>query len=248
MWRDLHIDVIFRVGIIAVGEMTGCAFHLVDNRPGLPSRLFSLVRERRSSELVQIDGQPALVILKGVEKTKDWAEAVSALLKTLAIMSPLIEQLPPNLWAKLSKGSVSSDEILVMWRAMRITIRPEAHVYDNGTSRGEANRNGGSPLISFNIDNLAKYAAHGVEGLSYLILHEIGHMTAAGWALNSKLDAERRASGAAALTIDQEIENELHANDVVRAVADYFNQHKLGTLIVLQKPTHGYTDPAVKFA
>src|SRR5690606_20725119 len=152
-----------------------------------------------------------------------WERAISVLLKTLALMTPLIEGLPPNLKAQLLKGAVTSDERRKVEQVMNVHMRPEGHRHPNAKNRREANRKDGRPLISFNIDTLVGYADRGVEGLAYLLLHEIGHMTEAGWTLNAKLDAERREKGEKALTLAQNQENELLANDVAKTVADYFD-------------------------
>jgi len=113
-------------------------------------------------------------------------------------------------------GTVNGRELKQLWSKTDFVINEKEHQYGNGFRTGEANRNNGNPIISFNIDIIEKYKGVGAGGENHLVLHELSHMTEAG----NSFYAELARSGGE-YTKDEFNQNERYANDIARAIAHH---------------------------
>ncbi len=108
---------------------------------------------------------------------------------------------------KMNDGSfVTGYELKKLWALTDFVIHPDTKTYANGTTRGEADYNNGNPQISLNIGVVDGYEDHGAAGLDFMILHELGHLTAA----NRNFDR---------ITSNPQSAVEEMANDIARAIA-----------------------------
>lgn len=161
--------------------------------------------------------------------TQSERNALDALADAVSDASIAINAIPDNAEITLSNGAkVTGAELKEVWGKTDFTINERGTSYQNGTFRGEADYNGGDPRVSINIDNVEGYAANGAGGMNYLVLHELGHMTAAGRASNQlNVGAPENSPGW--------IRNERIANDTAHAIADSFGMSILGN------PDAGYS-------
>jgi hypothetical protein len=145
-------------------------------------------------------------------------QAVNALAYAIHNTTAAVDAIPNTSIIKLADGkTVTGAELKEIWKNTDFVINENGFKYANGTDRGEADYNGGNPVVSFNIATLAAYSQ--LEGgMTYLPLHELGHMTAAGRAQNESYLAGRS-------TYEQ---NERLANDIARAIADNSGDKILG--------------------
>jgi hypothetical protein len=108
---------------------------------------------------------------------------------------------------QMSDGSViTGKELKELWAKTDFVINPDTKLYDNGTTRGEAAYNDGNPQISFNIGTVDGYEDSGAAGLNFMVLHELGHLTAANRAFDANTSNPQSAV-------------EQMANDIARAIA-----------------------------
>lgn len=146
--------------------------------------------------------------------TTDERHAVNELNTTIGNVTRVMNGIPNDARMTLADGrTVSGQELREMWSKTEFAINEVGHLYTrNGTTRGEADYNGGNPRVGFNIDNLTGYSKV-PGGMNYVALHEIGHMTVAGRQTNADVHRDRVLTDA-----ENEI-NERLANDVARGVA-----------------------------
>jgi len=94
--------------------------------------------------------------------------------------------------------------------------------YKNGLKTGEADYNGGNPVVSFNVDTLVRY--NGIaNGINFVVLHELAHMTDAAMDYYYELFT---APGDYMKNGGFE-RNERFANDIARAIANHSNMDVL---------------------
>ena len=149
--------------------------------------------------------------------TAEEEAAINKLKEIRTEITNKINSIPNNEFITLADGSkVSGAELKQLWSKTDFIINEIGTEYDNKTTRGEADFNGGDPKISFNIDILKGYA-DSPGGVTYAALHELGHITGAGQNHNN--------SGSPI--------NEQVANDIARAIA-----HELG-MVILSNPLGG---------
>jgi hypothetical protein len=164
--------------------------------------------------------------------TNEELAAVDALNNAIRAATQAINNIPNNAQITLPNGStVSGAELKAMWASTDFRINEAGTGYANGTTRGEADYAGGNPLISFNIDTVKGYNAHGAAGMNYLIGHELGHMTNAGRAYDT-------AAASGGYTPAETAYSEQLANDISRAIAN------AGGLQYLTNPTYGFSTPS----
>lgn len=146
---------------------------------------------------------------------------------TLDNPEPWFDNIDNNATMQLSDGrSVSGSELKSMWSMTDFVINDNA-TYGNGTSRSEADWNGGNPFIRMNLSQLVDYVDH-PGGMNDLVLHELAHMTSAGRDMNTSVWAD------GVYTPDETNANEKYANDIARGIAN-----SVGAAIV-DNPTYGY--------
>jgi hypothetical protein len=156
------------------------------------------------------------------------SKALESLKIQIGRATEIVNSLPDTARVRLADGSVvTGAEMKALWAKVDFVINREGHTYANNTARGEANFRDGDPVISFNIDQVVTYYTTD-KGLSFLIAHELGHMTAAGRDFNRMVWAD------GVLTADENRLNEQIANDISRA----FNE--FGQEAYMDHPTHGY--------
>ena len=90
---------------------------------------------------------------------------------------------------------VTGAELKSLWAKLDFVIKPTGTSYANGTIRGEANYNGGNPIVTLNID-LIEGHSQTYEGGIFLPLHELGHLLS-----------------------DTAYRDEIDSNDIARAIA-----------------------------
>lgn len=141
----------------------------------------------------------------------DEQKALDHLVDSVQKTTAAVNSIPDSARLTLSNGqSVTGAELKQIWSNTDFVINDNNFVYSNGTTRGEANDNNGNAVVSFNISTLTGYDAV-ANGMDYLPLHELGHMTAAG-----KFENAAYGSGAASNN-----QNEQIANDIAYAIASY---------------------------
>ena len=139
--------------------------------------------------------------------TADEQQAVNALAQAIQNTSAAIDAIADNAQIKMPDGrTVTGAELKGIWKNTDFVINENGHQYANGTDRGEANYNNGNPVVSFNISTLTAYS-HLEGGMTYLPLHELGHMTSIAREQYQNTNASYE-------------ENERLANDIARAIAD----------------------------
>jgi len=162
-------------------------------------------------------------------------QAVADLNAKIAAVTNVINAIPDNAAITLSDGTtVTGAELKAIWAATDFVINEVGHTYANGTTLGEANYNGGDPVVSYNIDTLVNYNAHN-GGMEFLILHEIGHMTANSRAHNALINSDGTVTAA------EMDDHQRLANDIARAIA---NQ---GGLTIMSNPGSGYSPTTPTF-
>lgn len=160
--------------------------------------------------------------LSDVEKN-----AIEQLKTTVDQLTFWFDGIDNNATMQLSDGrSVSGSELKSIWSMTDFVVNDNV-TYGNGTTRSEADWNGGNPFIQMNLGQLVNYVNH-PGGMNYLILHELGHMTSAGRDMNSSVWAD------GVYTVDETNANEQYANDIARGIAN-----SVGAAIV-DNPTYGY--------
>lgn len=153
------------------------------------------------------------------------AQALADLEAGIARMDQAIKALPDNARLVLPDGKiVDGAELKAAWAKTDFEINPQGTVYPNGTPTGSqnssANYNGGNPEVNLNIDFLKTYAALGVAGVNYFLLHEAAHFTQAqrdNWAAIQRPESD----GGAAVTGAESNNHERLANDIARAIANH---------------------------
>ncbi|MDQ8756912.1 hypothetical protein RCO27_11810 [Sphingosinicella sp. LHD-64] len=176
-----------------------------------------------------------VTVMIGRPLTQAEQQAVDALNAQITAVSNAINAIPNNTSITLADGTrITGAELKEIWSKTDFAIYDVGHVYANGTTRGEASYNGGDPVVSYNIDTLQQYNAL-AGGMNYLILHEVGHMTAAGRALNAVINADGQ------VTQTENDDNERLANDIARAIAAN------GGLSILVNPGSSYSSTVSTF-
>lgn len=155
-----------------------------------------------------------------------------------------INAMPDNATLRLSDGRT------VTGRELKDVIaRLDVEIYDgrsfgnnshlnrdpvsNKIVGGEADYNGGNPVIRLNIGGLEGYNRLS-GGVEYLFLHEVGHMTPAGL-------ENLAAIGSGGMTTAESVAHERMANDIARALATYVG------LPTMANPGGGYDPLAPAF-
>lgn len=131
----------------------------------------------------------------------------------------------------LPNGStITGAELKVLWKSVDFVINPQGfNDYKNKSVRGEADYNGGDPVISFNIDLVEGYAKH-AAGLNFVVAHDLGHLAKAARDFDQKIQE-------GGVTEEERLARERMASDISRAL-----NHNAG-LQVLQDPIDGYSTP-----
>lgn len=113
-----------------------------------------------------------------------------------------------------AKGrDVKASELGKLWQNSDFVINEVGTAYKNLTTRGESNYNGGKPVISLNIDILVGYdAAESGNGIYYLPLHELGHLS------DAARDQNQRATSDGVYTEAERLIQERMANDTAYAI------------------------------
>jgi hypothetical protein len=159
-------------------------------------------------------------------------QAVDNLKARVASASGAINAMPDDAYVLLPNGDVvTGKELKELWARTDFYINEVGTGYANGTTRGEADYNGGDPKVSFNIDLLSRYNVMS-GGIEYLIFHEIGHMTLAGQRSNAAMDDD------GVITAAEVSANEQLANDIARAIVNAVGLEQF------QTATEGYSTPA----
>lgn len=130
-----------------------------------------------------------------------------------------------------AKGrDVKVSELVKLWQNSDFVINEVGTAYKNLTTRGESDLNGGKPIISLNIDILVGYdAAEGGNGIHYLPLHELGHLS------DAAQDQNRRANSDGNYTEAERLIQEKMANDTAYAI------QVAGGITPMVKPGDGYS-------
>lgn len=141
-------------------------------------------------------------------------QAVEDLEAEIAQTTETINNLDDNAQIRLENGEiVTGAELKEIWSKTDFVINEVGFTYENGTMRGEAAFNNGNPQVSYNIDIVEGFNAH-AGGLTYLVLHEVGHLTQAS---RDHLD-DIYSDGV--LTDAEEAAHERLANDIAAAIAN----------------------------
>lgn len=146
-----------------------------------------------------------------------------------------IDQIPDNKVFALPDGrTITGAELKAIWDSISF------HVTTNrpyGPDRGGANSNG---LVALDSASITRYAAHGLAGMAYVVLHEFGHTTPSGKAYNQQFGTAytARTGDTGYLRYDSTapefVSNEKYANEIGRIIAT-------GTLLpYMSTPPHGY--------
>lgn len=156
-------------------------------------------------------------------------KAVNDLRATVAQATTVINNLRDDDVITLSNGDqVTGRELKEIWANTDFTINEVNTPYPNGTTRGQADYNGGNPEVSVNIDVVVGYNLLD-GGLEHMVLHELGHMTGAGRESNAEMYQD------GVVTEAERVANERVANDIARAIAN------AGGLTVMDGPASGYS-------
>jgi len=128
-----------------------------------------------------------------------------------------LDKMPDSHVLTMDNGrTVNGRELKQLWSKTDFVINEEDHLYGNGFRTGEANRNNGNPIVSFNIDIIGKYKNVGAGGENHLVLHELSHMTKAGDSFYAEL-----SNSGGKYTDDELNQSERYANDIARAIAHH---------------------------
>ncbi|WP_420607364.1 hypothetical protein [Novosphingopyxis sp.] len=147
--------------------------------------------------------------------TADEQAALTDLQNSITKADTWINNIPDDATLTLQNGDVlTGAQLKSAWANTDFQINEVGTSYQNGTTLGQADYNGGNPLVSYNIDTVNGYN-DSTGGTDYLVLHEISHLT-----------SEQRTSYEGYHSDGSYTENERHAheqmaNDIARAVADY---------------------------
>lgn len=135
--------------------------------------------------------------------------AVTHLTEAIAAVRYALNSLPEGQRIRMADGSiVTKEELTQLYSRLDIRVDDNKNVdgsdrtYDNGSNRGEILWNNGDPEFHTTRQNLVGYDA--VDGMNYLLLHELGHITSGGRAVNG-----------------QPIYQERYGNDVAWAMANF---------------------------
>lgn len=152
-----------------------------------------------------------------------------------------LASLPGNSFLTLPNGAkVLASELNNLLKNAAFTINPMGTRYDNQTTRGEANPNGGFPLISLNIDVVLAYMAY-QSGGSFLAMHEIAHVTPAMIAFYQDLYR-------GGYTAEEADLYERTANDIARAVLDAGGQSTFPATVPSSPSASGYSSQPLTFS
>jgi len=160
--------------------------------------------------------------------TAEEQKAVNDLLAFVSKITAAINALPDNYILNLKEGAVKASEVKSVWANVDYVINEIGTRYANQTSRGEANYNGGNPVISFNIDLLVDYSKS-QGGIEFVAFHDFAHLLKVAQDYDYKVT--RDADG---LTKAEEEAREQMANTIARALNLATNQP------VLSNPEYGY--------
>lgn len=162
--------------------------------------------------------------------------AVDALKAFITKVTPAINAIPDNAVLKLKEGgTITGAEVKKIWANTDYVINEKDTKYRNETTRGEANLNGGNPVISFNIDLLVNKAentgyALSPGGIEFVALHDFAHLLGAAQAYDIVVTA-------GGLTAAEAASREQMANTIAWAIGQATHE------TLLTNPEHGY-DPA----
>lgn len=147
-------------------------------------------------------------------------EAYDDFLESIATVDEWIKNLPDDAVIVIEDGyEITGAELKEAWAKTDFIINPAGYDgYENGSARGEADYNGGNPIVSINIDIIDGYNDHntadGNVGTDFLVLHELAHLTT------------DQVNGQATMSSER---HEQIANDIARAIAVHYegNSHVL---------------------
>jgi len=168
--------------------------------------------------------------------TAEEQAAVDALKAFVDRVTPKINAIPDNAVLTLKDGStITGAEVKRIWANTDYVINEKGTLYSNGTTRGEANLNGGNPVISFNIDLLVNKAentgyALSPGGIEFVALHDFAHLLGAAQAYDIVVTA-------GGVTAAEEAAREQMANTIAWSIGQATDE------TLLTNPKHEY-DPA----
>jgi hypothetical protein len=174
--------------------------------------------------------------------------AVNKLREVIDLAKMRINEMPDNAILRLSDGrTITGRELKDVIARLDVEIydgrsfanksdkiivggveQPRLNPVSGRAVGGEADYNGGNPVIRLNIGGLQAYAAN-TGGVEYLFLHEVGHMVPAGLQNLATI-------GADGISPAESAAHERMANDIARALAAYVG------IPTLANPGAGY-DP-----
>lgn len=145
--------------------------------------------------------------------TAEEKAALAEFMANIEAIDAAIADLSDNAILTLPNGSVvTGAELKDMWAKTDFTVNEIGTNYLNNSFRGEADYNHGNPQVSLNLDTVQRYGSQ-TGGMSFLVLHELGHMTLAG-----RSYLESAAPGG--ISTEEDLVNERIANDIARAIAN----------------------------
>ena len=164
-----------------------------------------------SNVVADTDSIDVTVNIPPGDLTTEQKAAIEALKASVVAATAAINALPDTAKIVFPNGAtITGAELKELWAKTDFVINPEGHQYLNGTDRGEADRS--TSQISFNLDKLVDYyraddTPHTDNaGTNFLVLHELGHLTAANTTFDENANNPQTAV-------------ERMANDIARAIA-----------------------------
>lgn len=176
------------------------------------------------------DSHDTTVNLDESTLTADEKQALADFKASVARADAWVKALPDNAQLRLDNGQiVTGAEVKAAWAKTDFVINPAGTNYANNSYRGEADYNGGDPVVRINIDVLNGYNNH-AGGSDYLVLHEIAHLTA-----DQRSNLSSVTNDSDGYTEADRTAHERMANDIARAVTTWNG----GT--VMANPGDGYS-------
>lgn len=146
--------------------------------------------------------------------TADQKKALADFKESVARVDAWVKALPDDAKLTLDNGQVvTGAEVKAAWAKTDFVINPVGTNYANNSYRGEADYNGGDPVVRINIDILDGYN-NSVGGSDFLVLHEIAHLTA-----DQRANLSSVSNDGNGYTEAERVAHERMANDIARAVA-----------------------------
>lgn len=148
-------------------------------------------------------------------------DAIAKLHMTIDQITALLNSLPPNGIFTFPDGStVTVAELKELWSRADFVVTDQH--FDNGTllhrGGGSADRNGGDPIFSVNVEDLIGFMLNVNTSMGY-ILHELSHVTLNGFAHTTAINADHVVTDA------EFAANEAWANSLERAIYEATGNH-----------------------